>query len=1143
MKPVLLNEIKDYPKSGLGRITTATNQQVHEMYNGDYTFSFDMLVTDKLFTKVKEEMIIATFVSKKDTDFFYIKGTDVKSPGVVTVSCSHVTMLTNENYVRGKLSIDGKSVKSILSEMSGMLDLPSQSFTYSTDLDKTVGKTDITYENANPGQIMIGDANSLTSVLDARLVRKGMNLKLTNKNTGIYMDLRKGKNISGVNISKNIDNLTTSIVPYYKFKVDHSDSAANDWGYTIEKVSNGQAKVGSFDIPIYADDGSKTKGGLSAQTDWKVDRRRTKNNDIQYRVGLNEWVDSSDVTFFGTIGSVTSRPVSPTYSNVWTVKAITGGVVKLNSEANIFNDSGNAIGKKLATGSYRTDKRRTLMGQTQYRVATNEWIADNAVTFTGKVGDVISGSTASTNSDGWTIKRINPGGVVTTNNMAEVYNDNNVADTNRLISANSPWKTTQVRSKSGITQYKIATNMWVSASDVSFEGTVGSIISQPATATTTSTFNWSYFKVTNGKVKTNSNIPVYTDDNTTSTQGALNSGSEWITDLKRVRGGVEQYRVGMDMWVNASDVSLSAGNVANSGGQTNVAINSDGWTIKQASNGIFNIGSSPAKVYNDRNQLINNREFAKNSSWKVDQVRTKDSSIQYRVATGEWVDSSAGSFTGNTGATISVPATASTVDANGWKVITVNDGTATIGNVPAELYDDNNIMVNNRRLEPLTEWKVDRQRNKDGIYQFRVGTNLWVLSNAVSFKGSLGKIITGATDVDTSTTADDGDDEQIQYGPEVNSPLKDTYKIPHRKYVDYSSRVNTLYDLVDVSSKYFIENPNIDKPTYTITIDVVNAGQKRVQEANIGDIARIYDPDYNLATNETIVERYFDPDLMSNKTVKAGNIQQTIFRYLDKRIKEEAAKAKADNKKTGVDIVDATNSVQNNVDELGEDVKSNYDAIEGAFDGKLNEVQKQALEYIENVKTTVGKYQSDLTGLMNSGGNNFIKWIPSLAEARQMEIQTPYGYWLLDDHGAGFHGTDGTIRNGLGADGRVYADTLATNSLTGTTITGGTINGGNLKSVTIDAAAIVGSTSIQLTNNGNVSTSVASYGISTPAMTVGHIDGADSVSTNTLNVDRTANIEYLKIKSGGNISCASGDLYIQGPVRITGGLFVDGRKI
>lgn len=1134
MKPVLLNNIKDYPKSGLGRITTATNQQVHEVYNGDYTFSFDMLVTDKLFKKVKEEMIIATFVSKQDTDFFYVKTTDVKSPGVVTVNCSHVTMLTNENYVRGKLSIDGKSVKAILSEMSGMLDLPGQSFTYSTSLNDTVNNTKVVYENNNPGQIMIGDANSLTNILDARLVRKGMNLELSSKNTGHYMDLRKGKNISGVNISKSIENLTTSIVPYYKFKVDHSDNAGNNWGYTIEEVSNGLAKVGSFDIPVYDDEGKKTSGGLTAGSNWKVSKRRTKNNDIQYCVGINMWVDSSDVTFSGTVGKVTSRPPSPTYSNIWTVKKVTNGIVTVTSDkANVFNDAGNATGKTLS-GAYVTDKRRTLMGSTQYRVATNEWVSASDVSFKGTVGDVIPNRVSATNTDGWTIKRINPGGKVTAARTAIIYDDSNTANTTRMIGEGSPWATDQIRSKSGVSQYRVATNMWVNAGDMTFSGTVGSIISEPAPVVAPE-INWSYFKVSNGTVTATTSAAVYNDDNQNGSGRRVGSGSAWKTDMKRTRGNTTQYRIGPDMWLDSGSVTLQ-GSVADTGAQTNYSINSDGWTIKEVSKGVFTVGSNPITVKTDDNQNVVGRGLAKNSKWSVDQVRTKSGLTQYRVATNMWVDSTDGSFSGSTGQIISIPATSTTVDKDGWKVIEVKNGTVTVGNMPAELYDDNNVMVNNRRLDPLSVWVVDRQRNRDGIYQFRVATNMWVLSNAVAFKGSLGKILSGATETGASTT-DDADDEQIQYGPEVNSLLKDNYAMPHRKYVDYSSRVDNLMDLIDVSSKYFIENPKVDEPTYTITVDVLNASQKRVQEAHIGDIARIYDTDYNLATDQTIVERYFDPDLMMNKTVKAGSIQQTIFRYLDKRIKEEAKKAKASVDKTGVDIVDATNSVLNDVSDTSEEIKSNYDVIENAVDDKLDEAEKKAQEQIQKVNDDVVNTRTQMTNFMNSGGNNKIRWIPSLAEATQMEITTPYGYWLLDDHGAGFHSNDGTVMTGLSADGRVYADSITGNKLTGTTINGGTITGGVINGAQLTGVSIEGAQSIRLNNNGNVTTSIANYGISTPAITVRQIDGANLIQTNQLTVSNIGTIKYLHIASGGNISCDGGGLYLQGPV------YVDGRKI
>lgn len=713
MKPMLLNSIDDYPKSGLGRITTATNQDVHEVLNGDYTFSFEMLVTDKLFSKLKEEMIVATSVSVKDTDFFYIKTINTKNPGTVTVTCNHVTMLTNENYVRGKLSIDGKTVKSVISELVSRLDLPGQNFSYLTDIDQTIGKTDIVYTNSNPGQILIGDTNSLVSVLDARLVRKGMTLKLTSKNTGHYIDLRRGKNIAGVSINRNIDNLTTSIVPYFNMKSKEVDTSTND-----------------------------------------------------------------------------NTP---------------------------------------------------------------------------------------TNNGGWTIKRVDDGIVEVTVDYASIYTDDNTMINNQKLGKGSRWKTDEVRSQSGVTQYHVGTNQWLLGTEINLtQGSIGEVISKPL-----------------GSVKPSDTVPA----------------------------------------------------------------------------------------------------------------------------------------------------------------------------------------------------------------------------------------------------------EQLQYGPEVYSPYYSKYRLPHRKYVDYSSRVENIPDLIDISSRYFIENYKIDKPVYTINIDVANANQKRVVNAQIGDIARIYDPIYHLESNETIIERTFDPDLNSNKSLKAGVFQQTIFRYLDKRIKDSSQKVD--------DVKVQTNSsiggVQDNVDGVKSDVSGVRNDVNGVrtdmtnsdkdLKNQMDAAHKQAEQDIANVKSDVSRNQTTMTNFMNSGGNNIIRWIPTLAEATQMEINTRYGYLLIDDHGMGFHKSDGTVITGMSADGRFMADSIVGNSLTGTTITGGTITGGTMRGTVITGAALEATDSIHFGTPGNITTSMTSYGISTRRMTVDYIDGASGISTYNLNVDGTATIKYLVIPSGGNISNGGGGLYLQGPV------YVDGRQI
>lgn len=546
MKPILYRDYK--AKDVVGSISDAYNQSVHEVLNGEYTATFTITRNSKYFKLVKPEMFVRIAVNANDSDIFIITKTDTKNPGTMTVTCNQITMMTNDNYMRGDLTTDYKTASAIISEMRDKLDLPSQSFTYSTDISKNAGKTDVTYSNQNPGQIMVGANNSLASIFNGRIVRKGNNMKLTSYNTGNSIDLRRGKNISGVYIEKNIDKLTTSIVGWFTMK-----------------------------------------------------------------------------------------------------------------------------------------------------------------------------------------------------------------DT---------------------------------------EGTTG---------------------------------------------------------------------------------------------------------------------------------------------------------------------------------------------------------------------DETHVTQNHK-----------------------------------------------------------------QYSPEVNSPYKGKYNLPHRKYIDYSSRVENIPDLIDVSKQYFKENPGIDLPTYTITIDSAGSNSKRAKIAEVGDTARIYDPDYDLTTEQTVTERTFDPDKMINTSLKAGTVQQTIFRYLDKRISD--ANKKADDNKAQSD-----DALANQKDDINKIFDETNDKIDDVND--LTRQQKEMLKnYQKAVTEKVQSTQRDITNFMNSGGNNKIRWIPTLAEATQMEITTPYGYLLIDDHGMGFHKNNGTVITGMSADGRFYADKISTQALTSVTITGATINGGQINGVNIGS---VGSIYTTRNSAGYQTVINSTNGISTPGLNMG----------------------------------------------------------
>ena len=306
-------------------------------------------------------------------------------------------------------------------------------------------------------------------------------------------------------------------------------------------------------------------------------------------------------------------------------------------------------------------------------------------------------------------------------------------------------------------------------------------------------------------------------------------------------------------------------------------------------------------------------------------------------------------------------------------------------------------------------------------------------------------------------------------------------------------------ELINLTYQQLIAN---SKPALKYTVDILDAS-----ELWLGDTVTTIRHDLGFAYKDRVSSINRDLLNESKTTVEIGAVT-----FKSEKERDEQTQNQIDNTNSNVD------QVQSNVGDLKDDV----DNVQEDLESTAAEAQRR----IDKVKQDVANTQSDMTKVMNNGGNNKIEWSPNLMNATQMKIHTSYGYWLLDDAGAGFHSNNGTVMNGLSADGRIYADSITGNTLTGTNINGGRINGGIIDGAQFVAGSIKTKSHAQFLNSaGQVSTSIASYGISTPALTV---DG---------NIDRAihANIQYLHVS--GNISGNSSGLYLQGPV------YVDGRKI
>jgi len=306
-------------------------------------------------------------------------------------------------------------------------------------------------------------------------------------------------------------------------------------------------------------------------------------------------------------------------------------------------------------------------------------------------------------------------------------------------------------------------------------------------------------------------------------------------------------------------------------------------------------------------------------------------------------------------------------------------------------------------------------------------------------------------------------------------------------------------ELINLTYQQLVTN---SKPALKYTVDILDAS-----ELWLGDTVTTIRHDLGFAYKDRVSSINRDLLNESKTTVEIGAVT-----FKSERERDEQTQNQIDNTNSNVD------QVQSNVGNLKDDV----DNVQEDLESTTAEAQRR----IDKVKQDVADTQSDMTRVMNNGGNNKIEWSPNLMNATQMKIHTSYGYWLLDDAGAGFHNNNGTVMNGLSADGRIYADSITGNVLTGTTINGGTVNGGIIDGAQFVAGSIKTKSYAQFLNSaGHVSTSIASYGISTPALTVdGDIDRAIK-----------ANIQYLHVS--GNISGNASGLYLQGPV------YVDGRKI
>lgn len=200
-------------------------------------------------------------------------------------------------------------------------------------------------------------------------------------------------------------------------------------------------------------------------------------------------------------------------------------------------------------------------------------------------------------------------------------------------------------------------------------------------------------------------------------------------------------------------------------------------------------------------------------------------------------------------------------------------------NLNTFLYGDKDSLANltNMRLMRRLNVIYALPMNSDFKFDIRRGKNI----KGISISRNIDNL---TTEIVPYCSAENSDDTPI-YGKHVKSKLADNYTFPHITAVDFSSRAKNLDDLNRIAEKYFDENKDIDKPTYSIEIDVLTYGED-ADSVELGDIGVVHDSVFNLDVELPVTERTYDPVLERTTSLKLGTPTENPFNKIQKKINQ-----------------------------------------------------------------------------------------------------------------------------------------------------------------------------------------------------------------------------------------------------------------
>lgn len=277
-------------------------------------------------------------------------------------------------------------------------------------------------------------------------------------------------------------------------------------------------------------------------------------------------------------------------------------------------------------------------------------------------------------------------------------------------------------------------------------------------------------------------------------------------------------------------------------------------------------------------------------------------------------------------------------------------------------------------------------------------------------------------------------------------------------------------ELINLTYQQLIIN---SKPALKYTVNILDAS-----ELWLGDTVTTIRHDLGFAYKDRVSSINRDLLNESKTTVEIGTVTFKSEKERDEQTQNQ---------------IDNTNS---NVNEVSKDVS----------DLKASDKDEQQL--MDQLKKKVNDTRDDMLSYINGSGRDVMRFLPNRENPTDIVASESGGNYGMRWNSKGIY-YDGKGTVAIDNRGNVYADKFVGQSITGIYINGGEIHG----------VSITGDTGLAL-SSGSTKTSVTSYGISTPNITVHDIDGIHGMATEAGG--------YIWVDGAKLTGTSNGDLLING---------------